>query len=96
MSRPIPSRAPDLRQARCVVLVGFVHLHLERGTRMPGVKADDVEPSASHLMHEPQRHGAGLDANAGVLSRMPPHHPLDLYWVRAQGLRMRFLSPAAP
>ncbi len=49
---------------------------------MPRIKADDVELPASQLMHEPRRHGAGLDANAGVPSRMPPHHPLDLRRVR--------------
>ena len=49
---------------------------------MPGVKANNVEPPASQLVHEPGRHRAGLDANPGVLSRMPLYHTLDLPWVR--------------
>jgi len=80
--RPIPTRPHDLRQPLRIVLVGLVHLHLEGGAGMPGVKADNVEPSTSQLVHKPGRHRAGLDANLGVLSRMPLYHTLDLPGVR--------------
>ena len=64
---PIPPRPHDLCQALGIVLVSLVHLHLERGARVPRLKAEDVEPSPSQLAHKPGRHRAGLDANPGVL-----------------------------
>ena len=45
--RSIPPRAHDLRQSFRVILIGLVHLHLERGAGMPCVKADDIEASAA-------------------------------------------------
>ena len=80
--RPTPSRPHDLRQALRVVLVGLVHLHLQRSTGVPGIKAGDVEPSCAQFMHQPGRHGAGLDPGSRIFSRQLPHHPLDLPWVR--------------
>jgi len=80
--RPIPTRAHDLRQALRIVLVGLVHLHLERGAGMPGVKANNVEPPAAQLVHEPGRHRPGLDADLGIPSRMPPDCQFNLPWVR--------------
>ena len=79
---PIPSRAHDLRQPLRVVLVGFVHLHLERSAGVPRIEADDVEPAAAQLVHKPRRHRAGLDADPGLFSRVPLHRPLDLPGVR--------------
>jgi len=79
---PIPARAHDLRQPLRVVLVGLVELHLERGACVPGVQAGDVEPSAAQFMHEPRRHRTGFQPDMRVVSRMPPHHPLDLLRVR--------------
>ncbi len=78
---PIPFRPHDLRQTLGVVLVDLVHLHLQRSAGMPGVKANNIEPSCAQFMHKPWRHGAGLNADPGVLSRMPPYRPLDLPWV---------------
>jgi len=69
--RPIRSGAHDLRQTLGVVLVGLVHLHPERGARVPGVEANNVEPPAAQLMHKPRLHRPGLDADPGVISRMP-------------------------
>ncbi len=74
MHRPIPPRARDLRQALRVVLVGLVHLHLERRAGVPRVETDAVEPLASQLVHKLWRHGAGPYANPGVLSHTPLSH----------------------
>jgi hypothetical protein len=45
---------------------------------MPRVKARNVERSAAQLMHEPWRHRASFDPDAGVVSSMPPNSQLDL------------------
>ena len=88
--RPIPSRAHDLREPLGIVLIGLVHLHLERGARMPCIKADDIEASAAQLMHKPRRHRASLQPNTRLLSRMPSYGSLDL-------LRFRWaLAPPQP
>jgi hypothetical protein len=42
MHRPIPSRAHDLREPLGIVLISLIHLHLERGTGMPRIEANDV------------------------------------------------------
>ncbi len=44
----------DLRQALRIVLVGLIHLHLQRSASMPGVKANNVEPTCAQLMHKPR------------------------------------------
>jgi hypothetical protein len=82
MHRPIPSRAHDLRQFLCIILIGLVDLHLERSPRMPGVKARDVEPAAAQFVHQPWRHRTGFDADTGILSGMPMYRSLDLFRVR--------------
>src|SRR5580692_2469694 len=82
MHRPIPSRAHDLRQSLRIVRIGLVDLHFERRPRMPGVKACDFEPPAAQFVHQPWRHGTGLDADTRILFGMPTYHPLDLFGVR--------------
>jgi hypothetical protein len=77
MHGPIPSCAHDLRQPLGIVLIGLVHLHLERGTRVPCIKADDVEPPAAQFMHKPRCHRPGFNSNAGVISRAASHNPLN-------------------
>src|SRR5271166_1712254 len=76
--RPIPSRAHDLREPLGIVPVGLVHLHLECGTGMSRIEANNVKPSLAQFMHKPRRHRAGFDPNAGIVSRMPSHRPLNL------------------
>ncbi len=75
---PIPSGAHDLRQTFGVVLVGLVHLHLQRRTRMPGVETDDIKPAPTQRVHQPGRHRAGLQPYTSVSSRMTFDHPLEL------------------
>src|SRR5271166_537753 len=58
--------------------VGLVHLHLECGTGMSRIEANNVKPSLAQFMHKPRRHRAGFDPNAGIVSRMPSHRPLNL------------------
>jgi hypothetical protein len=60
---------------------GAVHTCSKRGTSVPHIKADDVELSTSQFVHKPERHGASLDADLGVFSRMPPDCPFNLPWV---------------
>ena len=79
--RPIPPRAHDLRQAFGVVLIRLVHLHLERGTGVPRLQANNVELSATQFMHKPRRHRPGLDTDPGAVSRMLPDDPRDLLGV---------------
>jgi hypothetical protein len=55
---------------------------LQRGAGVPRIKAGDVEPACAQLMHQPRRHRPGLDADPGVLSRMPLYRTLDLPWIR--------------
>src|SRR4051812_42487153 len=76
--RPVPSGAHDLRQTLGVILVGLVHLHLERGARVPGVETGDIEAARAQFMHEPWRHRPGLDPKLGILSRMPPYDARNL------------------
>jgi hypothetical protein len=45
---------------------------------VPGVEAGNVEVSRTQFMHEPRRHGPGLDAKLGILSRMPPYDARNL------------------
>ena len=65
-----------------IVRIGLVDLHLACGPRMPGVKACDFEPPAAQFVHQPWRHGTGLDADTRILFGMPTYHPLDLFGVR--------------
>jgi hypothetical protein len=58
--------------------VGLVHLHLERGTRVPGIEAGDIEPSRAEFMHEPRRHRPRLDPDPRIASRVPTDHPRNL------------------
>src|SRR5208283_5287995 len=59
--RPIPSRAHDLCEPLGIVSVGLVHLHLECGTGMSRIEANNVEPSLAQFMHKPRRHRAGFN-----------------------------------
>ena len=78
--RPIPSRAHDLREPLGIVLVGLVHLHLERGTGMSRVEANHVEPALAQFMDKPWRHRASFNPDARIIPRMPSHSPLN--WFR--------------
>jgi hypothetical protein len=49
-------RLIDLRQALSVVLVGLVHLHLEREAGLPCVEAGDVETACAQFMHKLGHH----------------------------------------
>src|SRR6516225_5089760 len=82
MNGPIPPRAHDLRQSLRIVRIGLVDLHLECRPRVPSVQACDFEPAAAQFVHEPWRHGAGLDADTRILFGMPTHHPLNMFRVR--------------
>jgi transposase len=54
-------------------------LHLEGGAGVPGVETNDLKPQSAKFMHEPWRHRASLDPNAGVISRMSAHRSGDLF-----------------
>ena len=81
MDGPVPSGAHDLRKSLRIVLIRLVDLHFERRPCMPRVQARDVEAPAAQPVHQPWRHGTGLDADAGFVSAVPPYGPLDLFWV---------------
>jgi hypothetical protein len=49
---------------------------------VPGVEAGDVETSVAQPMHKPWRHGASLQADLRVISRVPPYRALDPLRVR--------------
>jgi hypothetical protein len=49
-------------------------------TRMPGVKTHNFEAAIAEFMHEPWRHPSSFDSYAGVVSCMPTHHSIDLFW----------------
>src|SRR5262245_35623990 len=82
MHRPIPTGAHDLSQSLRIVLISLVDLHLESGPRMPGVEACDFEAAATQFVYQPWCHGAGFDADAGIVFGMPTHHSLDLFRIR--------------
>jgi hypothetical protein len=46
---------------------------------MPGVETNDLQPESAELMHEPWRHRAGRDANAGVIPQMSTRRSRDLF-----------------
>ena len=77
---PIPTGANDLSQSLRVVLICLIDLHLKSGTRMPGVKTHNFEAEIAEFMHEPWRHRSSFDSYAGVVSCMPTHHSIDLFW----------------
>ena len=77
---PIPASANDLSQSLRVVLIRLVDLHLEGGTRMPGIETNDFEPEIAEFMHQPWRHRSGLDPYAGVIPRMSADQNADLFW----------------
>ena len=49
----IPSRTDQARQTQSVVPIGLVHLQLKGRSRMPGVKADDRQPTLMEGVPEP-------------------------------------------
>ena len=77
---PIPTGANDLSQSLRVVLICLIDLHLKSGTRMPGVKTHNFEAEIAEFMHEPWRHRSSFNSYAGVVSCMPTHHSIDLFW----------------
>ena len=46
---------------------------------MPSVETNDFKSESAEFMHQPWRHRASLDANAGIISRMSAHHSGDLF-----------------
>ena len=76
---PEPAGANDLSQSFRVVPIRLVDLHLEGGAGVPGVETNDLKSQSAKLMHEPWRHRARLDPNAGVISRMSAHRSGDLF-----------------
>jgi hypothetical protein len=79
VNRPEPAGADDLSQPFRVVLIRFIDLHLESGAGMPSVETNDFKSESAEFMHQPWRHRASLDANAGIISRMSAHHSGDLF-----------------
>jgi hypothetical protein len=78
---PVPTGANDLSQALCVVLIRLVDLHLEGGTRMPGIKTHNFEAEIAEFMHEPWRHRSSFDSYVGVIPRIATHQSADLFWI---------------
>src|SRR5215472_8425079 len=76
--RPIPAGAHNLRQPFRVVLVSLVHLHLQGGTRVPGIEAGDIEPPRPKFMHQPRRHWPSLDPDPRSNSRVLADQPRNL------------------
>jgi|SRR5664279_850897 len=71
----------DPRQASCVVLIRLIELHFKSGTRISDVKTHNFEAKIAELMHEqPWRHRSSLDPYAGVISCIPTHDRIDLFW----------------
>ena len=73
------TRAHDLREPLGIVLIGLIHLHLERGTGMPRIEADHVEPAPAQFMDKPRCHRASFNPDACIIARMPPHSPLNRF-----------------
>jgi hypothetical protein len=90
MNRPVPPGANDLSQALRVVLIRLVDLHLEGGARMPGIETNDFEPEIAEFMRQPRRHRSSFDPYASVISCIPTHHSIDLFW------NGRALAPPQP
>ncbi|MGH6848076.1 MAG: hypothetical protein ACREC0_11760 [Methylocella sp.] len=55
-----------MSQSLCVVLIRRVDLHLEGGTRIPGIEINGFEPEIAESMQQPWRRRSGLDPYAGV------------------------------
>ena len=68
----------------------LIYLHLESGAGMPSVETNDFKSESAEFMHQPWRHRASLDANAGVIPRMSAHHSGDLFRCR------KALAPPQP
>jgi hypothetical protein len=79
---PIPTGANDLSQALRVVLIRLIDLHFKSGTRMPGVKTHSFEAEVAEFVHEPWRHRSSFDPYASVISCIPTHRSIDLFWNR--------------
>src|SRR5580700_4140735 len=79
---PVPASANNLSQSLRVVLIRLVDLHLQGGTRMPGIETNDFEPEFAEFMHQPWRHRSGLDPYAGLVPRMQADQNGDLFWNR--------------
>jgi hypothetical protein len=77
---PIPTGANDLSQSLRVVLICLIDLDFKSGTRMPGVKRRNFDAEIAEFMHEPWRHRTSFDSYAGVISCIPMHHSIDLFW----------------
>ncbi|MDQ6702695.1 MAG: hypothetical protein M3Z96_06130 [Pseudomonadota bacterium] len=90
MNGPIPTGANDLSQALRVVLIRLIDLHFKSGTRMPGVKTHNFEAEIAEFMHEPWRHRSSFDPYASVISCIPTHHSINLFW------NGRALAPPQP
>jgi hypothetical protein len=77
---PVPAGANDLSQSLRVVLVRLIDLHLEGGSRMPGVETNNVKAEIAEFMYEPRRHRSSFDPYASVISRISTHQNVDLFW----------------
>jgi hypothetical protein len=47
---------------------------------MPGVETKDFESEIAKPMRQPWRHRSSLDPYADVISHMPTHYTMDLFW----------------
>ncbi len=70
VNRTIPASSYDLGKPLGIILIGLVDLHLERGARMSCIETNNIETAPSKFMHQPRRHGTGLDANMRIITRM--------------------------
>ena len=67
MNRPEPAGADVPSQPFRVVLIRLIDLHLESGAGKPSVETNNFKSESAEFMHQPWRHRANLDANAGVI-----------------------------
>jgi hypothetical protein len=80
--RNAPPGTHDLGESLGIVLIGLVHLHLERGTGMSRVETNHIESSPAQFMHKPRRRRASFNPNTRIVFRMTPHSPLDWFRLR--------------
>ena len=74
----VPAGANHLRQAECVVGVGFVDLQAERSLGVPGVHADNRHAASAQAERQPVGELSGLQTNphraGGMLAHCGGHH----------------------
>src|SRR5208283_2127181 len=79
VNRSEPAGADDLSQPFRIVLIRLIDLHLESSAGVPSVETNDFKSESAQFMHQPWRHRASFDANAGFIPRMSAHHSGDLF-----------------